>query len=140
MANVFKERPMQNLKLSELSVFIPRDRSLIRITGNVDPDELKNAKSLVLFSKEFSDASKSFKLYKCCVDLECLEDFNLNDFHLQHDLVQFIGYKQEIDCSTAYNLEFIYFKAIYFRIIKRTTVQKYYLALDVQNNYLKNNV
>ena len=31
------------------------------------------------------------------------------------------------------------FKAIYFRIIKRQTIEKYYFALDVQNNYLNRN-
>ena len=139
MAGVFRERPMKNLKLSELIFHIPKDRTLIRVTGNVDSSHVNDAKSLVLSNREYNETNQSFKQYKCLVDVECLESFNLNDFHNQHDLVQFIGYKQEIDCLSSAYLEFTQFKAIYFRIIKRTTIEKYYLALDVQNNYLNKN-
>jgi hypothetical protein len=136
MANILRERPMKNLKLSELNVLIPKDRNLIRITGNVDSSQTNDAKTLILTSREYSEATQSYKIYKCLVDVECLESFNLNDFHVQHDLVQFIGYKQEIDCLSSANLELTQFKAIYFRVIMRTTIEKYLLALDVQNNYL----
>jgi hypothetical protein len=139
MSDVLRDPPMKNLKLSELCLYIPKDKRLIRITGNIDATQLNNVNSLVLSSREYNESTQSFKQYKCLIDVECLYDFDLKDFHAQHDLVQFIGYKQEIDCLSSANLEFIQFKAIYFRIIKRQTIEKYYFALDVQNNYLNRN-
>ena len=136
MQNLFKERPIQNLKLSELSILVPKDRALLRITGNVDLNESSDDTSLILWSKELNAATNSLKSYKCVVDLSMLDGFNIRDLHAQHDLVQFIGYKQEVDCLTSDYLEYAHFKAVYFRVIRRLTIDKYYAALDVQNSYL----
>jgi hypothetical protein len=56
----------------------------------------------------------------------------MNDLHLQHDIVQFIGYKLDNESNISNNR----FKAVSYRIIKRTNLEKYYYAIDVQNKYL----
>jgi len=58
--------------------------------------------------------------------------------HVHHDLVQFIGSRDFSKYDEKYDSgEILRFKAIYFRFIRRTNLENYYAALQVQNNYLK---
>lgn len=130
-----KIKPIKQMKISEylnIDFEFKTERLMLRLTGNVDVD-LSNSEQLLLFSIEDHVNNKSeivSERYEVLVDLTYLNDFNLSDIHVQHDLVQFIGYKDpSMDDS-------IVFRAIYFRLLKRTSIKTYYTAIDIQNNYL----
>lgn len=129
------DQPIKQMKISEylnIDFEFKTERLMLRLTGNVDVD-LSNSEQLLLFSIEDHVNNKSeivSERYEVLVDLTYLNDFNLSDIHVQHDLVQFIGYKDpSMDDS-------IVFRAIYFRLLKRTSIKTYYTAIDIQNNYL----
>ncbi|CAF1009776.1 unnamed protein product [Brachionus calyciflorus] len=155
MSNLNKETIL-NLKLSELNLMRVKDRKFIKITGKIDlNNELNDGKQLVIYSDESLDSilpnkfllengleledleeikpnsKNEIEIFKCLVDLSYLEDFELKNINLQHDLVQFFGYKDssstKIDCK---------FRAVYYRILKRTNLNKYYMAMNIQNSYL----
>lgn len=129
------DQPIKQMKISEylnIDFEFKTERLMLRLTGNVDVD-LSNSEQLLLFSIEDHVNNKSeivSERYEVLVDLTYLNDFNLSDIHVQHDLVQFIGYK---DPSMDHS---IVFRAIYFRLLKRTSIKTYYTAIDIQNNYL----
>ncbi len=155
MWNDENEKTLFNLKLSELNALIVEDRRLLRITGNVDKEKSTN-EALYLYSEEDWDSinlkrSESiFKLkfdakrpsdckasqrYEVIVDVEYLDSFNLMDMHHQHDLIQLIGYKER----QSFPNEPCKFKALYYRIVKRTNLQVYYQAIDIQYEYINSN-
>ena len=117
-----------NFKLSQLESYFPNERKLIRITGTLDSSKV-DEKTLILFSEEVIDYHP--KKFECFVDISLICDFDLNDLHLQHDIVQFIGYKLDNETKSSNK-----FKAVSFRIIRRCNLEKYYFAIDVQNKYL----
>jgi len=123
-----------SIKLIKLSDYLKIDfdtkseRIMLRLTGSVDPDK-SNSKQLLLFSLEENEANKIIQRYEVNVDLSYLNDFNLSDIHLQHDLIQFIGYKDPTNTKNN-------FRALYFRLLKRTSLKNYYAAIDIQNRYL----
>ena len=125
-----------SIKLIKLSDYLKIDfdtkseRIMLRLTGSVDPDQSNsNSKQLLLFGLEEDEANKITQRYEVNVDLSYLNDFNLSDIHLQHDLVQFIGYKDPTNTKNN-------FRALYFRLLKRTSLKNYYAAIDIQNRYL----
>ena len=120
------QQPIRHVKISNILKMSTTERSLIRITGNVDMDRT-NAKELILVNR----CGESKNSNEVLVDLSSLENFNLYDINVQHDLVQFIGSR-----DMAYT-SLIRFKALFFRIIPRTSLENYYTALNVQNNYLR---
>lgn len=156
MWNDENEKTIFNLKLSELNALIAEERRLVRITGNVDITKSTN-ETLYLYSEEDSDSinlkrSESiFKLkfdrkessdgqitqrYEVIADVEYLDSFNLMDMHHQHDLIQIIGYKERQSSPN----EPCKFKALYYRIIKRTNLQVYYQAIDIQYGHIASNI
>jgi len=120
-----------SIKLIKLSDYLKIDfdlkseRIMLRLTGNIDPDQ-SDTKQLLLFSLE--EVDKKMQRFEVNIDLSYLNDFNLKDIHPLHDLIQFIGYKD----PTTKN----YFRALYFRLLKRTSLKNYYSAIDIQNSYL----
>ena len=131
MSYSLRDKAIRHVKLSQLGSVPNDERVLIRITGNVRPNKT-NPNELGLFD-QFNDGVQ-IKKDEITVDLNYLEDFNLKDIHQQHDLVQFIGYP----CIYIEGgIEYVKFKALYFRLIKRTSLELYYTALDIQENYLK---
>lgn len=124
---------MLNLKLSEITRLTTNERRLVKITGKIDMlSEKTIGKEVLVFSEEsISDTNERSEVI---IDTELLEDFNLADINSQHDIVQFIGYK---DLNTA-NCEpgQCRFKAMNFRIISRTSLTSYYFAIDTQNAYI----
>jgi hypothetical protein len=161
--------PIFNLKLSELNRMIVKDKKLLRVTGNIDLNNThplliyNDKKEILLYSLEdfagsnkennrflmsknfeFEDVSNySFDLdeenrarFECLIDLSCLEEFNLTDIHPQHDLVQFIGFKD----AESIESRCCRFRALFFRVIKRTSLCKYYYALDFQNNFISSKI
>ena len=64
-----------------------------------------------------------------CFDLTCT---NINNIH---DLIQFIGYKDPSE-EDEYSYKF---RALSFRILKRTSIRYYYSCIDTLNDYLKAN-
>lgn len=126
MTTLVNQQPIRHVKLSNILKLSSTERSLIRITGNVELDRT-NAKELILVNR----CGQSKNSNEVLVDLSCLVDFNLNDINVQHDLVQFIGSRDMI------NTNIIRFKALHFRVIRRTSLESYYTALNIQNNYLR---
>ena len=115
-----RNQSIVHMKLSELCEFESSERTLLRITGNADPAK-STPKELVLFSAENS------RRLEAVVDLTNLGDFSISDINIPHDLVQFIGYK---------DLTLNQFRALHYRLIRRTTTDTYYKALDLQRSYL----
>ena len=91
--------------------------------------EFEHLTKVASFSSENENGAHRFE---CLVDVSCLHEFHLTDIHTSHDLVQFIGYK---DSSSS--VECCRFKALFFRLIKRTSLNKYYYALSFQNSFMK---
>lgn len=163
MTNFNKEQTIFNLKLSELNMMIVKDRRLVRITGKVDPlNKHNDGKQLAIFSEEmidsiepnemlihnkieFANLSDVFsmtmnndvknKRFECLVDLSYLDEFNQNDLNPHHDLIQFYGYK---DSSST--LDECKFRALYFRVVKRTSLGKYYTAIQIQNSFINEKI
>jgi phage anti-repressor protein len=161
MNNDFRTPAVCHLKLSELNQIVVRGKKLVKITGNVDLNNkhvlmLNHKKEIVLYSEEpkgraadntflisngfeFEDSAENTQKedsletwrYQVLVDFSFLDDFNVLEINPAHDLVQFVGYK----ASSSTN-ELTRFDAISFRVIKRTTLAKYYAALDVQNSFV----
>jgi hypothetical protein len=150
--------PIYSLKMSELCRMVVKDKKMIKITGNLDMNNkhvlmVADKKELVLFSNECeaelnpflvrngfefdheSEGNGGVQRYEALVDFSCLDEFNLVDIHPVHDLVQFVGYKDSTSTS-----DICKFKAVFFRVIKKTTLAKYYKALEVQNSYLNNQI
>jgi hypothetical protein len=117
MTNSLKNQIIYHMKLSEMNMLIPQDRRLFRITGNVDLSRSEcNNSQLVIYSEEenkckcendlpleFIEENLKFNFnylnksnhHQVLVDLTLLEEFKLDDINLQHDLIQFIGYKEQ---------------------------------------------
>jgi hypothetical protein len=116
MSNSLKNQTIYHMKLSEMNMLIPQDRRLFRITGNVDlsrdysysqlviySEEENNSKSEKDLPSEFIEENLNFNFnylkksnhHQVLVDLSLLEEFKLDDINLQHDLIQFIGYKEQ---------------------------------------------
>lgn len=105
------------------------DRLMFRLTGNLDKNK-STLDELCLYSIESTEKNR----YEVLIDTRYLSnDFNLNDIHSQHDLVQFIGYKDPTE-EEEYSHKF---RALSFRILKRTSIRNYYLCIDTLNEYLK---
>lgn len=124
-----KDGIMASLKVAELNKLILNDRKLFKVTCKVDlSSEMTSGSVLLIYSDVEEPRSEAL------VDTEFLEGFNVGDFNSQHDLIQFIGYKDplsanEHDCK---------FKAVSFRIVSRTSLSSYYFALDTQSHYIIN--
>ena len=122
------DQTIRHIKISDylqVNFGLKSERTMYRLTGNIDLD-LSNSKQLLLFSiEEHENISKRSEVK---VDLSYLNDFNLNDIHPQHDLIQFIGYKDPSEMSNM-------FRALYFRLLKRTSSKEYYEAINIQNAY-----
>lgn len=122
-------RPISHCKLADIKLITNTEKLLVRITGNVDiANTDQNELSLV-------DNAEGLERSEVKVSLNNLIDFNLNDMHVQHDLVQFIGSRYFSDeetneCGT------IRFRAVFFRFIKRTNLENYLSAVQIQNDYL----
>ncbi len=130
MATYSREQPIRHFKLSDLNQISNTVRTLVRITGNVDTKNT-DTNELLLYNQFNSERSE------VKVNLNYLENFKLSDMHVQHDLVQFIGSRDFSDYnSIADSDEPLRFKAIYFRFIRRTNLENYYEALQVQKDYL----
>jgi len=123
------DQPIRHIKISDylqVDFNLKTERVMYRLTGNVDLN-LSNSKQLLLFSiEEYADVSQR---YEVKVDLSFLREFNLNDIHPQHDLVQFVGHKDPSENSSM-------FRALYFRLLRRTSSKAYYEAINIQNDYL----
>jgi hypothetical protein len=155
-ANNYRTPPIYSLKISDLGRMVVRDKKLIKITGNLDMNNkhvlmIADKKQVLVYSSEEGDSAinpflirNGFEFdeeteevddkrvrHEALVDFSCLDEFNLTDIHPVHDLVQFVGYKD----STS-TLEECKFKAIFFRVIKRTTLAKYYAALNIQYSFI----
>ena len=96
------DQTIRHIKLSDylqVDFGLKTERTMYRLTGNIDLD-LSNSKQLLLFSiEEHENISKRSEVK---VDLSFLNDFNLNDIHPQHDLIQFIGYKDPSEMSNMF--------------------------------------
>ena len=166
MTTTFRDKTIYHLRLSELSRLVAEDRRLLRITGRVDLSETNSNELLHLFSDEAatseisahllehfrfepahehrgkSASSSLLRRHRCLVDGSLLADLTLGDINLHHDLVQFIGYKEQQQQQQQHphersdNATECRFKAMYFRLIKRTTLDAYYQALDVKDAYV----
>ena len=119
--------PIRHLQLADLSTISDSERCLVRITGNVNTERTTGSE-LALYN------TTNHKDYEVLVDLQLLDQFNLKDMHVQHDLVQFIGSR---DFAKETAPDQLRFKALYYRFIRRTNLDSYYAALQVQNDYLK---
>jgi hypothetical protein len=116
MTNSLKNQIIYHMKLSEMNMLIPQDRRLFRITGNVDLSREYSHSELVIFSEEENKCKhekdlppefieENFKFnfnylkksnhHQVFVDLTLLDEFKLDDINLHHDLIQFIGYKEQ---------------------------------------------
>ncbi len=112
------DKIIYHMKLSEINMLESHYSRLFRISGNIDQTRKRNNNNsnsqLVLFSEEenllknendlqLSFLEENFKFnfgyakrrHQVLVDLSFLNDFNWNDINLQHDLIQFIGYKKQ---------------------------------------------
>lgn len=155
-SNRANHAPIFSMKISELTrlrVGSGRSNLKIKITGQVNrPNEnalmLSNKKQVLLFSIEeessmldenqllasefeFDPIEAGSNRFETWVDVSNLEEFDFNNISPQHDIVQFIGYKDSSSTSSRCN-----FNAIFSRVIKRANLSKYYFALDVQNKFI----
>ena len=133
MTSFVRDQPIRHVKLSNLSLISDTEKSTVRITGNVD-EKATNGNELVLVNA--IRTGNNIEEDRVSVNLNLLDDFNLKNMNINHDLVQFIGSRQ---FSSETNEDcIIKFKALYFRFIRRTSLENYYAALKVQEDYLKN--
>ncbi len=131
MTTYLRDQPIRHCKLSDLKNISNTERSVVRITGNVEASNTDSSE-LLLYNKEGGER------FEVLVNLNYLDNFKLSDMHVHHDLVQFIGSRYFSKYDGKYDSgEVLRFKAIYFRFIRRTNLENYYAALQVQNNYLK---
>jgi hypothetical protein len=131
MTTYLRDQPIRHCKLSDLKNISNTERSVVRITGNVETSNTDSSE-LLLYNKEGGER------FEVLVNLNYLDNFKLSDMHVHHDLVQFIGSRDFSKYDEKYDSgEILRFKAIYFRFIRRTNLENYYAALQVQNNYLK---
>jgi hypothetical protein len=131
MTTYLRDQPIRHCKLSDLKNISNTERSVVRITGNVEASNTDSSE-LLLYNKEGGER------FEVLVNLNYLDNFKLSDMHVHHDLVQFIGSRDFSKYDGKYDSgEVLRFKAIYFRFIRRTNLENYYAALQVQNNYLK---
>lgn len=121
-----KDQTLLNLKLSELVK--TNTRQLMKITGKVDISSERTVGQTVLIYSNEETSSRNEVL----VDTELIEDFTMADLNAQHDLIQFIGYK---DLNLSSDNE-CWFKAMNYRVISRAQLSSYYFALDLQNSYI----
>lgn len=121
-----KDQILLNLKLSELVE--TNTRQMMKITGKVDmSSERTVGQTVVIYSNEETSSRT-----EVLVDTELIEDFTMTDLNAQHDLIQFIGYK---DLNLSSDNE-CWFKAMNYRVISRVQLNSYYFALDLQNSYI----
>lgn len=117
-------RAIFHVKISEIDQIAKKpSKYFVRITGKLDSYN-PTTKQAILSS--FEDDNQ----YEIIVNLLLVENFNQQDFHSKHDILQFIGNVVETDGM-------IQFKAIFYRIIKRIKLKEYYQAIDFQRSYLR---
>lgn len=126
MTTFVQEKPIRHIQLSDLSTISDSEHCKVRITGNVNFDKTTGSELVLLNTVDKID-------HEVIVDLSQIDQFNLGDMHVQHDLVQFIGYR---DFAKETYTDQIRFRALYYRFIRRTNLENYYAALKVQNDHL----
>lgn len=141
------DQPVYHVKLSQLNQLVNTGRRLMRITGCLDINKSTND-TVVIYSQENDIFKSSFlekyfefdedavlfsnNYFEVWVNLDLMSErqFNIRDLNPNHDLLQFIGYKD----STIKNK--CVFKAMHIRIIKRMNLNSYYYVIDTQNDYI----
>ena len=144
ISNNERENAVEHVKLSELNddsfdrlVISRRDlianKTLIQITGCLESSSISE-NCVIVYSLE-----PNGECYRALIDLSLmLDEFNLNDININNDIVQFVGFKladasndnATMDASQHKRMQS--FKAVYHRILKRTSLKTFYRAIDMQ--------
>jgi hypothetical protein len=138
--------PIFHIKISETNRLLNRPgKFFVRITGHLDSYDSSN-KTGILYSLENeylaeerdilnvafnSDYEKNLKRFEVKINFQLLDNFNVTDLNTRYDLIQAIGHLKE---SSNARVEF---NAVFYRVIRRMDLNKYYHAIDLQRYYLR---
>jgi hypothetical protein len=138
--------PIFHVKISEVNKLLNKQgKFFVRLTGYLDGyDGLHKTGTLYSLENEYlaeerdilnvafnSDYEKNLKRFEMKINFKSLENFNINDFNSRYDLIQIIGHLKASGNGTSE------LNAVFYRIIKRMELNKYYHAIDLQRYYLR---